>query len=216
MRARGTAIYLSLSVSLSRSVNCTSSALASSRKCSTLCACCWRRLMSTKPTAAIPIRATGNTTTTAPPAKANDIATRARRNPTMMRLAGDMPPSFPREGRGQTELAARAPQPACVDELEVGALHAPERVQIVVVPTPVGCPAHVPGRAVVCHQRAVALEGPQHHSGLAREARHVEAPLEPHPLAHGREVGIRLARGEVACRVDEGLPGARHGDPEGV
>src|SRR3954449_12119558 len=136
-----------------------------------------RRRTSRAPRAMIHRMVRGMPTTTPPPANAKNITGMPRMKPAIIRVSGVICPSpFPRVGPGQTKSAPGPLQAARVDELEVAALHPAERVEVVVAPAPVGGARDEPGRAVVRHQGAVALEGPQHHPGLARKGRFVEAP----------------------------------------
>src|SRR3954447_13020302 len=123
----------------------------------------WRRRTSAITTSTTPIRAIGRPTKRPAPPHTNDITPSATRKSTKIRVTGDMTPSFPRSPSWKLNSPARALQPARVHELEVAALDLPERVQVVVVPAPVGGPGDVPGGAVVGHIRAVALERPEHH-----------------------------------------------------
>ena len=114
-------------------------------------------------------------------------------------------PARDQRDRASARLA-RLGQRARVDDLEVAAGQAVERVQVVVVPAPVGRAAEVPRRAVVGEQRAVALQRPGDDLRLAAEAVEADARLQPHAQAHRRQRRVAVVGREVARGVDVGAP----------
>jgi hypothetical protein len=97
-----------------------------------------------------------------------------------------------------------------------------QRVQLVVVPAAVRRSGDVPVGPVVGHDQPVDLHRAGDPAGLEGEAGDVDARLQAQPLAHPRQVGIRVVGGEVAGGPDEGPPAAgdRHAqrvvDPAGA
>jgi len=89
-------------------------------------------------------------------------------------------------------------------------------VQVVVLPGRIGGTADVPVRAVVGQDHPVALERGEDHPRLGAEAADIHRSLEPHPQAHGRQVGRGVAACVVPGRVEMRLAGGGEGEAEGM